>query len=115
MAYTDYGYADDSTCRMQRLLAPVVERLLGPMPRGSRILDIGCGNGALASHFLAKGINVVGIDLSDSGVAIARTRYPQGRFEVLPADGGLLAVLGCTPFDFVVSTEVIEHLYDPRA
>jgi 2-polyprenyl-3-methyl-5-hydroxy-6-metoxy-1,4-benzoquinol methylase len=42
-------------------------------------------------------------------------RHPQGRFEVLPANDNLLATLGCQPFDFVVSTEVIEHLYDPHA
>lgn len=114
MSYTDYGYADASPCHMQRRLLPAVERLLGPMPRGSRILDIGCGNGALAGHFSSLGMAAVGIDLSDSGVTIARARHPRARFEVLPADDRLLDALGCQPFDYVVSTEVIEHLYDPR-
>ena len=41
--------------------------------------------------------------------------YPAGRFETLPADDQLLANLGEAPFDIVVSTEVVEHLYDPRA
>lgn len=31
------------------------------------------------------------------------------------ADDQLLEKLGCAPFDLVISTEVVEHLYDPRA
>jgi 2-polyprenyl-3-methyl-5-hydroxy-6-metoxy-1,4-benzoquinol methylase len=114
MTYSDFGYADAAPCHMQRRFLPVVERLLGPMPVGSRVLDIGCGNGALAGHFLARGMRVVGVDLSDSGIAVASSKHPGGRFEVLPADGHLLAALACDPFDYVVSTEVIEHLYNPR-
>lgn len=114
MKYRDYGYVDDKPCHMQHRVLPVVEKLLGPMPLGSRILDIGCGNGALAGHFLAKGMQVVGIDLSESGINVARDRYPTGRFELLAADEALLAALQCDPFDYVVSTEVIEHVYNPR-
>jgi len=33
---------------------------------------------------------------------------------VLAADGKLLEKLGEPPFDIVVSTEVVEHLYSPR-
>lgn len=41
--------------------------------------------------------------------------HPQARFEVLPADDQLLANLDEPPFDLVVSTEVVEHLYAPKA
>ena len=34
---------------------------------------------------------------------------------MLPADDQLLANLQEEPFDIVVSTEVVEHLYDPRS
>lgn len=115
MSYNDYGYKSDAACHMLGRILPVVERMLGPLPLGSRILDIGCGNGALAAHFLAKGMRVVGVDLSESGISIARSRYPQGRFEVLSAEGDLVRALDADPFDAVISTEVIEHLYDPRA
>lgn len=115
MAYNDYGYASDSPCHMLGRILPVVEGMVGPLPAGARILDIGCGNGALAAHFLARGMQVVGVDLSESGISIARKKYPQGRFEILNAEGDLLESLGAEPFDVVISTEVIEHLYDPRA
>lgn len=115
MSYKDYGYKSPSACHMLGRILPVLDRMLGPLPMGSRILDIGCGNGALAGHFLAAGMQVVGVDLSESGISIARANYPQGRFEIIGADADLLRALDADPFDAVISTEVIEHLYDPRA
>ena len=115
MAYSDYGYASDTPCHMLGRILPVVDSMVGPLPAGARMLDIGCGNGALAGQFLARGMQVVGVDLSESGIAIARKKYPQGRFEILNAEGDLLESLAAEPFDVVISTEVIEHLYDPRA
>jgi 2-polyprenyl-3-methyl-5-hydroxy-6-metoxy-1,4-benzoquinol methylase len=56
----------------------------------------------------------VGIDLSETGISIARETYPAGRFEISEAGGDLLERLGESPFDITVSTEVIEHLYSPR-
>jgi 2-polyprenyl-6-hydroxyphenyl methylase/3-demethylubiquinone-9 3-methyltransferase len=34
---------------------------------------------------------------------------------MVAADSNVLSRLNETPFDFVVSTEVVEHLYDPRS
>jgi 2-polyprenyl-6-hydroxyphenyl methylase/3-demethylubiquinone-9 3-methyltransferase len=94
---------------------PHVLTLAGKLGPQVRVLDVGCGNGFSCGEFLKRGCQVVGIDLSRQGIEIARKAYPQGRFEVLPADDQLLANLGEKPFDLVISTEVIEHLYDPRA
>lgn len=66
-------------------------------------------------EFLKRGCTVVGIDLSQQGLEIARKTYMQGRFKVLPADDEVLANLREEPFDIVVSTEIVEHLYDPRS
>ena len=81
----------------------------------SRILDVGCGNGSVALELAKRGHSVVGIDLSESGVRVARESCPQGRFELLPADNNILKNLGEEPFDLVYSCEVVEHLYDPRS
>jgi len=54
------------------------------------------------------------VDLSESGIQIARKSHPGGRFELLPADERLLENLRESPFDLVVTTEVVEDLYAPR-
>lgn len=51
---------------------PVVE-LLAPQP-GERILDLGCGDGALTEKLVALGCDVVGVDASAEQVEAARRR-----------------------------------------
>jgi 2-polyprenyl-6-hydroxyphenyl methylase/3-demethylubiquinone-9 3-methyltransferase len=80
-----------------------------------RVLDVGCGNGAMAAEFLRRGCRVTGVDLSREGVEVARAAYPTARFEVMEAGQDILARLGEDPYDLVISTETIEHLYDPRS
>lgn len=86
--------------------------------RPESVLDLGCGNGALCSliHENFKDIKIVGVDYDEQGVRLASEQYPSIEFynygvQDEPADlisnaGGL--------FDVVVSTEVVEHLYEPR-
>jgi 2-polyprenyl-3-methyl-5-hydroxy-6-metoxy-1,4-benzoquinol methylase len=115
-AYRDYGFADNDASHMHRHFLPPLFELGGDLiHRGARVLDVGCGNGFTAGALLAQGCSVVGIDPSASGVELARKNYPQGRFEILDASEDLLATLSCDPFDLVISTEVIEHLYSPRS
>ena len=92
----------------------VVFALAGPLRPGTRVLDVGCGNGSTAGEFIRRGCFVVGVDPSEKGVAWARQSFPEARFELMGAGEDLLARLGELPFDLVVSTEVVEHLYAPR-
>lgn len=50
---------------------------------GARVLDIGCGLGALKDFFDSTGLTVdyTGIDVSEKMVAGARRRHPNARFE----------------------------------
>jgi 2-polyprenyl-3-methyl-5-hydroxy-6-metoxy-1,4-benzoquinol methylase len=117
--YVDYGYQSASPCHVHALILPAILRLLRPVlsevsHRRPRVLDVGCGNGALCGDLIAHGCDVVGIDLSMTGIEIARRAHPAGRFESLSASDGLLESLSEQPFDAVVSTEVVEHLYAPR-
>jgi 2-polyprenyl-6-hydroxyphenyl methylase/3-demethylubiquinone-9 3-methyltransferase len=113
--YRDYGFDSDVASHMHRYFLPPILALSGSLASGARVLDVGCGNGSTAGCFLAKGCEVVGIDLSETGIAVARQAYPTGRFEVAPADEFILQNLRCEPFDLVISTEVVEHLYAPRS
>ncbi len=112
--YKDYGFHDTGESHMHRHFMPLVLDFAAPLKPGLRVLDVGCGNGFACGIFLKHGCEVVGIDLSTSGIDICRKTYPKARFEVLAADDAVLTNLKEEPFDLVFSSEVIEHLYDPR-
>jgi 2-polyprenyl-3-methyl-5-hydroxy-6-metoxy-1,4-benzoquinol methylase len=113
-SYKDYGFADAAESHMHRLFMPHVMALAGVLTPGTRVLDVGCGNAAACGEFIRRGCKVVGIDLSEQGITWARSAHPCGRFEILAADELILDRLQESPFDLVISTEVVEHLYAPR-
>ena len=57
---------------VQELAGPIFA-MLSPRP-GERILDLGCGDGALTVEIKAAGTDVLGVDLSDELLAVARMK-----------------------------------------
>ena len=49
-------------------------------PPGSRVVDLGCGNGALTERLRERGFQVVGIDASGELLETARKSWPEIRF-----------------------------------
>lgn len=78
--------------------------------RGQRLLDAGCGTGALAIEAARRGAHVVAIDLSPTLVNLARTRTPDdlghGQIEFLSGDM-FDPALG--EFDVVVGMDSLIH------
>ncbi|MBE9097184.1 class I SAM-dependent methyltransferase [Tychonema sp. LEGE 07203] len=50
--------------------------------REGLIVDLGCGSGLSALEFTKAGYRVLGVDISESLIAIARNRVPEGEFRV---------------------------------
>ncbi|KOT45473.1 methyltransferase [Streptomyces caelestis] len=48
---------------------------------GGRVADLGCGPGAVTAHLASLGLSVLGLDLSEGMLAIARREHPGLRFE----------------------------------
>jgi len=95
--------------------------LLSCLPQdlqGSRVLDAGCGTGALALEAAARGAHVVAIDLSPALVDVARNRVAE-QLAANPVSGSidfrsgdmLDAQLG--GFDFVVAMDSLIHYDEP--
>jgi len=54
------------------------------LPKNSKILDVGCGSGIPVAKFLVgKKFDVIGIDLSENMVKMARKNVPNGKFYVM--------------------------------
>jgi 2-polyprenyl-3-methyl-5-hydroxy-6-metoxy-1,4-benzoquinol methylase len=81
--------------------------------RARRIIDIGCGNGALCRELSSRGHEVVGCEPSADAVRIAQNSAPELAFHQLGVDDHPDAI-GKESFDVAVATEVIEHLLRPR-
>jgi ubiquinone/menaquinone biosynthesis C-methylase UbiE len=77
---------------------------------GDRVLDLGCGEGAVTAVLAQAGARPLGVDVAEAALARARRRHPQLSFERVPIDGPLPLADGT--FDVVWSSEVIEHVAD---
>jgi 2-polyprenyl-3-methyl-5-hydroxy-6-metoxy-1,4-benzoquinol methylase len=77
--------------------------------RGGRLVDVGCGSGALWQHAGSRFDHYTGVDVA--------------RYEGFPAEGSFVELdldTGATPLpdgtgDVVAAVETIEHLENPRA
>lgn len=84
--------------------------------RGARVLDAGCGTGALAVEAALRGASVVAVDLSPQLIQLAAERRPAdlGYGSIEFRSGDMLdARLG--EFDYVVAMDSIIHYSAPDA
>jgi SAM-dependent methyltransferase len=97
--------------------SPITARVFEPLldaagvGQGTRLLDVGCGPGELASSATAQGAIPTGIDIAPAMVDLARERHPDLDFQVgsaeeLPFEDG--------SFDAVVANFVLLHLGRPE-
>lgn len=78
------------------------------VPQGSRVLDLGCGDGALLEHLVReRGCTGYGVELDDANV-LACTRRGVNVLQLNLEDG--LAIFGDNSFDVVLQIDTLQHL-----
>ena len=84
---------------------------------GKRVLDVGCGGGILAESMAAREAEVVGIDLSEKALKVAKLHLLESGIKV---DYRLIAVeqlsqVSAQHFDVITCMEMLEHVPNPAS
>lgn len=111
-----YIYEDGELNPSHDYLLPSLLQILASLnlPKDrQRLFELGCGNGAVAEALTRQGFHVTGVDASVQGIEQAQRRHPRLSLQLGSAYDRLAQTYG--RFPVVVSLEVVEHLYAPRA
>lgn len=85
--------------------------------RGKRVVDIGCGGGILAESMAQRGAEVLGIDMADKPLGVAKLHSlesgVQVEYRLISAEA--LADEQPDAFDVVTCMEMLEHVPDPAS
>src|SRR5512135_2090880 len=92
-------------------LRPDLALVAGFVPAGARVLDLGCGDGALLEHLVrGQGVKGRGIELSEAGVLACVARGLSVRQGDL---GEGLADYPDHSFDYVILSQTLPYVDDP--
>ena len=75
---------------------------------GSRVLDVGCGYGALVAYLSQQGHDVQGVDLDAQSIEVAKAIFPDARVELGSAED--LADDFAGQFDAILLKDVLHHI-----
>lgn len=82
---------------------------------GKKILDVGCGNGWVLSHYAAHGAQTTGVDITEAGVDLCRKRFAaqnlKGNFVIGNAEE---LPFPDNSFDAVSCMGVVHHTSNPK-
>lgn len=106
-----FGYFEADEEALGEAMDCLALRSVPHLPRGSRVLDVGCGIGGTSMLLAAKGFEVVGIDPCAEAISYALRRCPPDRaVRLLSCE---LRELGKehlpTRFGALILTEVMQH------
>jgi len=88
---------------------PYMFELVPENLQNRKLLDLGCGPGIHAKEYVKRGAEVVGIDLSEEMVQLAKEYSSEANFEI--ADAYHLPFKDSS-FDIVTSSLLLDHVYD---
>jgi SAM-dependent methyltransferase len=75
---------------------------------GKRILDVGCGFGALVDYLTARHYDAQGVDFDPAAVSVARQVFPNARISLANAES--LEAYPAGRFDSIVLKDALHHL-----
>lgn len=84
---------------------------------GKRVVDVGCGGGLLSEGMAVRGAQVLGIDLSDKPLGVARLHLLESGQKVnyRKVSAEALAEEMPAAFDVVTCMEMLEHVPNPAS
>ena len=102
--------------RLNPLRLEWIDRITGGLA-GRAVVDVGCGGGILSEAMAARGARVLGIDLGDKALGVAKLhRLESGAavdYRLIAAEA--LAAESPAAFDVVTCMELLEHVPDPAS
>lgn len=90
----------------------VSDELLKLLPKGSKILDLGAGEGALALRLQDLGYEVLAVDVNEKEFKCASVKFKKVNFNSVTEINFLIDEYS-ENFDAVLGLEVIEHVENP--
>jgi len=78
------------------------------IPPESSVLDIGCGNGALAFHIAKNVQSVTAIDINRKNIRLAKQRFSRTNLHYLTGDATTFQF--SETFDVITLSNVLEHI-----
>jgi SAM-dependent methyltransferase len=107
------GAWEEDYTRRGRLWSGVTDDL-PELSMGSRVLELGCGNGKTLSIMIQRGWDVTAIDLSCKAVTLSRIVVKgSSTADVMVADARSTPVKSTT-FDAVFAVHVTGHMHEPE-
>ena len=92
-------------------MLPLLKKFISLFPKNPRILDAGCGAGYESMRLFNLGAEMVGIDISEKSIEIARNKNPDCKFELMDC---MELDYSLGRFDGIVALALIVHIIDNK-